>query len=107
MTPEREQLLRTDPGYAAWEKSECRLRDGWSVVTGSTHSKSCGRPHRTLVGAAAEWLFAIISGPARVVRHDAEMRRWGYLMGVIEPTREEREQLPRWHRNYTLNVEEV
>lgn len=106
MTPEREEILRTDPGYAAWERSVRRLKDGWSVVTGYPGSKSCGRPHRTLAGAAMEWLFAIIRGPARIARHDAEMRRWGYLMAIIEPTPEEREQLPRWHRNYTLNVED-
>lgn len=105
MTPEREELIVKQPDYIAWEVKEIGRKDGWSVLRGTEQSQSCGLPHRTWLAAAIELLLTHPYPPARIVRHDDEMRRWGYLMGVIEPTDDERKQLPPWHRNHWDNRE--
>lgn len=81
-----------------------RKHNGWSILHSSRDGdrKSVSLPHRTWFGAFISLAWDTEYGmPIRkIVDHDAEMRRWGYDMGLIEPTLEERWRLPEWHRNY-------
>ncbi len=115
MTPEREQVLRDDPGWLSFEAAvarRSRYGNGWSVKRSSADgsSSSVGAPHRTRIGAWVEKRFAVVD-PAQPVRtivdHDAEMRRWGRPDFAIELTDAERASLPLYDVRHPLNTGEV
>lgn len=85
-------------------------KNGWSVLIeemnqdGTKGKSSTVTPptrfwwlaSRTLRTRPKEWTYE----RRTLVDHDAEMRRWNYDMGIIEPTPQERAGLPVWHDNY-------